>query len=454
MQYYNASMYDSLIHLHNVTTGSCKSYQFEDKDQTEFEELMRGYFVMKDVDGKKVKYFIEEDDYKKLPIRVIKSDEIFFKESARCKSIVVYPTRTDTFRITPFQCWDSNHIFINELAPFQHSEPDYWTLNKIVAIMGYVGKTFCGVCSAPEFGKSSIYLILDALTKKCPVFQPRSTPGVLAQITSDGNMVFDDIHAVLNDVRKQIENFAFHVASNAPVYINGAIKSQNTKPKYDVAHQSISFLYNIYSNYSDSDKQFWDNLWDGKDAIISRFLRMKFKGKLEEQFTKDFDIPKTADDNKMFYINMAKHLLYLKQLKLNNTYQRRFKGNNLSLEGRHKTIYDEITWGIDLYSDSQETYDRIIGVLNDSISDYKIMIGEKAPNMIKLSPNNKQASLVTEEPIKDDADRILDYLGTVVKAEPEEISKKLNIKDIDNSLLELLRAGDIFEVSPGFYKKL
>ena len=455
MQYYNAAMYDSLIHLYNVTTGTCKSYQFEDKNQLDLPDLIRGYFALKDVEGKKTKYFLDEDDYKKLPVRVIEYDELHFKESARCKGIVIYPTQTDTFRITPSKCWEDNHDFIDELAPFKHSEPDYWTLNKITAVMAYVGKLFIGECSLSEFGKSSIYLILDAITKKCPVFQPRSVPGVLAQITSDGNMVFDEVHDASSDVKNCMENFSLQVAGNSPIYINGAMKSTNTRPKYDVAQQSITYLYNVYSNYSEPEKQFWDNIWSNTKAMESRFLRLKFKGKLEEQFDKDFNIPKVADDNKMYYIKIAKHLLYLKQLKIKNNYNRRYKASHeIYLKGRHKILYDEITWGIDLYSQSQEGYDKFIKILNESIKDYKVMIGESVPETITLNPNKEQANLVTEEIEESDDEKVMDYLKDKVKEEPETIAKDCKIKDIDKVINKLVSNGDIYEISPGQYAKL
>jgi len=453
LQFYNAAMHDTLIHPHNITTGSCKSYQFEDKEQLDFPELIRGYFAMKEMDGKKTKYFLEEDYYKHLPIRVNDYEEIFYKDSVRCKSIVIRPTDITPFRIKPAKVWDDNHSFIDEIAPFQHSEPDYWTLNKIVALMGSIGKLFVGVCSLSEFGKSSIYLILDAITKKCPVFQPRSVPGVLAQITGDGNMIFDEVHDAPSDVKNCMENFSLQVAGNSPTYVNGAMKSTHTKAMYDVAQQSITYLYNVYGNYSDPEKQFWDTIWSNTKAMESRFLRLKFKGKLEEHFDKNFNIPKVADENKMYYIKIAKHLLYLKQLKIKNSYERRFKTTHeIFLKGRHKILYDEITWGIDLYSTSQEEYDKFIRILNDSINDYKIMIGEKV-HKIQINPMKAQASLVTENVVGDD-EKVMDYLKGKIKAEPENIAKDCKIDDIDKVINKLVSNGDIFEVSPGFYRRL
>ena len=131
---YQAIMFDTLIHSHNIISESSKSYTFEDKEGSELNSI-RGYFAMKEVEGIRSKYFIEEQYFTDLPIRVNDSEEIFFKESARARSVVLRPVEITPFRIRPEQCWEDNHEFIDGIAPFKHSQPDYWTLNKIVAIM-------------------------------------------------------------------------------------------------------------------------------------------------------------------------------------------------------------------------------------------------------------------------------------------------------------------------------
>jgi len=447
---YQAIMFDSLIHPHNITTESAKTYEFEDEDEAPSRNpnhpkgLFRGYMAMKDVDGKKTKYFLEESYYKDLPIRVEQHDEVFYKDNARVKSVVYLPTDITPFKIKPECCWTDNHDFIDTIAPFQHTQPDSWTLNKIIAVMTYVGKTFLCICSLSEYGKSSIYLIFDAVTKKCPVFQPRSVPGVLAQITGDGNMVFDEVHDAASEVKSCMENFSLQVAGNSPIYINGAMRSTNTKPKYDVSGQSITYLFNVYGNYRDPEKQFWDNIWANRKAMQSRFLQLKLDGKLLEEFDKDFDIPKVASDNKMYYVKIAKHLLYLKSLKLSNGYVRRYKNPvELELKGRHKIIYDEITWGIDLYSRTQDEYTKFVLLLNKAINDYKEMTGEKKYQENAFSVFQDEGRMdVVEEVVIEPQEALTD--------KEKILAEKLNIKDIDPILNVLVQRGDMYSPKPGF----
>ena len=435
LQAHSAIMFESLIYPHHVITTSAAQWVLEDKEGLE-QPPIKGYFAMKDVAGKKTKYFIPDYMYPELPIRVDESEEMLFRDSSKKKSIVIMPTEVTPFRVKAEQVYKNNHNFIDALAPFQHSNPEMWTLNKIIAVMGYVGKTFVGVCSAPEFGKSSIYSILDSITKKCPVYQPRSVAGVLAQITSDGNMIFDEPGGIIKEVKKIMENFSLMVAGNNPIYINGALKSKDTKPKYDVAQQSITYLYNLYSNYANPDKEFFDYLWADKAAMDSRFLRLKMDGILTETFSKDFDIVAVAERNKMFYMKIAKHLLWLKHLKITNGYVRRYnKKGRLNLKGRHKIIFDEITWGLDIYCDMQEEYDKYFDLLEGCIISYKEMLGDKVE--------------VKEEQIEEsDNDRILKFIKSKGEVSYEDIAYYIG-KNVDGLIKELLGSGDVFENKPG-----
>ena len=397
---HSANMYDSLVWSFNLITESPKIFTFEDIHGDETKPI-KGYFAMKDVEGKKTKYFLDASLIDCLPIRVNSYDEIFYKDSTRAKSVVYRVTDATPFRIKPENCYSSLRRFIDTLAPFQHSFPQLWTLNKIIGITGLIGKTFICISSEAEFGKSSIYELLNELTKKSPVFQPRSVPGVLAQITSDGNMVFDEVHECDSPTKACMENFSLQVGGNKPIYINGAMKSSNTKAKYDVSQQSITFLYNTWNHYHDPEKDFFDFIFKNNKAIDSRFLKLRLEGTLTEKFDKDFDMIKAAEDNKMEYIKIAKYLLYLKQVRINNQYVRRYAATapQLDLKGRKKIIFDEITWIIDMYCESQTEYDLFYGLLEKAIISYNEMIGTKTYyNQAKIT--EKEEGIIVEEEVK------------------------------------------------------
>lgn len=376
LAFHQTNMFESLVHNFNIVTDSVKSIIFEDEDNNELTPL-RGYIALKDQDNRKVKYFIDEDYYDKLPIRVNDCEELYLKESANKKSIILRPLNPTPFRIVPEKCFPSTREFIDSFADFEHTNPDSWTILKIVAIMGYVGKIFVGICSNSETGKSSIFEILHSLTQKTPVFQPRSVPGVLSQITGDGNIVFDEVHESNKETRTCIENFTLQLGGNKPVYINGALRSKYTKSKYDVAQQSITFLYNLKSYYKNPEEQFFDYFFSNNAAINSRILKIKLEGKLLEKFDRNFDMKKTAAENLMYYMKIAKYLLYLKRLKISNGYDRVYDYTfRIGLKGRRRQIYDEITWLIDMYCNDVQEYIKFINLLNKAIISYREMVSQ------------------------------------------------------------------------------
>jgi len=437
-------MFESLIYPHNIISETVKSLVFETRDGEELSP-MRGYFAIKEVDGTRNKYFINEEFYDKLPLRANDCEELYFKDSARSKSIVLRPLNPTPFKITAKKIWDSDKEFIDMLLPFEHSNPNHWTLHKIVAVMGYVGKVFIGDCSKSEFGKSSIFEVLHSLTKKSPVFQPRSVPGVLAQITGDGNMVFDEVGNTNAETKRCMENFTLQVGGNKPMYLNGALQAKNTKSKYDVAQQSITFLYNTLDQYKTED-EFFESMFDNNKAIDSRLLKLKFEGILKEQFDKDFDMLKSAEDNRMFYIDIAKHLLWMKEEKLTNAYTRRYKTDSMpKLNGRKKMIYDEITWLIDRYAEDQQEYVKFICLLNECINSYQEMIGHTSIEQITVEEEIIEVS---------DEEKIMNYLRTHPASSLNQIEADLSIKNIDEVFDTMKKDGEVYECQRGKWSVL
>src|SRR3990167_4174327 len=294
------------------------------------------------------------------------------------KSTLHRPLTPTPFRIKAEKTFETARQMIDEIAPFEHTNPDAWTLAKIIAIMGVAGKIFVGISSNSEFGKSGIFQVIHGLTQKSVVYQPRTEAGVLIQVNEDGNMVFDEIGDCLPPVKKLVGAFTLKVADNSPTYVNGAIKAKFLKQIYNITQQSVTFLFNVREYYKNPDEDFFDSMFGNNPAIHSRMLKLKFDGKLTEHFGKDFDMIKCADDNKMFYIRIAKHILWLKNLRVTNSYKRKYVyQSQFKPRGRRGLIYEEITWLLDMYCQDEDEYRKFIGVLDKAIEDYRIMVGQQ-----------------------------------------------------------------------------
>jgi hypothetical protein len=363
---------------------------------------------LKEINEQKIKYFIEGDIRKILPIRVNTSDKCFYKDNVRSKSVIHVPTSITPFRITPSKVFPDMHKFIDDLCPFEHTRPEFFIFSKINALSGYISKTLTCVCGHSEFGKTSVYEVLDGITQKCPVFNPKTAAGVLTRLTEDGNLIIDEMQKVSKDIRIIIEGIATKIGDDRPSFHNGALKTAFTKSDYNISEQSMTFTYNTIDYYSEPEESFFDgsNFWDNVGSMDSRFLKFKVMGELREKFDKDFDILAEAEKNKMTYINIAKQLLYLKQLRISNGYQRRYNiPTKLALTLRKRATFNEITWLLDMYCDSKKEYEDYLILMENSIKDYAQMIGKSVKMIHKDSDYDKLkdiAEKIEVETIKDE----------------------------------------------------
>ncbi len=378
---HEAILFETLVHKENIVSDSVKVLTFEDKYGMEHNETMRGYLAIKEINGKMHKYFIEEKYYDLMPLRMNNCEEMFLKESTIRKSVVLRPMKPTPFRIKAEKTFESCRQMIDELCNFEHSNPDAWTIVKMIGVMAVVGKTFTGISSPSEFGKSGIFNCIHGLTQKSIVYQPRSEAGVLIQINEDGNMIFDEACDCDKKVKRIIGKFTLKVADNSPQYVNGAVKARYLKQIYNITIQSITFIYNLYSYYKKPDENFFDNMFSNNPAIHSRMLKIKLNGKLLESFSKDFNMKEVAEENKMYYIKIAKYFLWLKELRAKNQYKRKYiYPSNVIKAGRKKLIYDEISWIIDMYCKDETEYKKFIDLLDKSIVEYKDMVAGHVHN--------------------------------------------------------------------------
>jgi len=356
---HNTTMFNSLIQPHHVTSGNLKEIEFDGFDS------LRGYFAQKD----KEKWWIKEEDYGLLPIRVKEYEELKHKED-----VVFNPTSVSSFKIEPEQRLEVRQM-IDDFVPFKNTHPDQWFIMKLVALVSYTGRTFICVATEPGFGKSGIYRVLNAITSKTPVFKPRSIPGVLNKITSTGVIVFDEAHKSKKEVKEIMEEFTLCLGDGSPEYINGAMKSHRTQNNYDCILQSITYLYNNINCYKNPEKDYFEMIFSNNKAIDDRLLKLKLDGKLTQSFTRDFDIESVAIENKMYYIDFMKTLLWLQEYKQTGDYELRYMNRSiLKLDNRKQAVYNEILWLLDMYCVDQKEFDKYVGLIDQAVISYKEMV--------------------------------------------------------------------------------
>lgn len=353
-------LYVNLLYPHHLVT-TMKEISFSGM------KPVRGYFAKKD----RIKYWVDRSLLEFLPVRIgDQNEDLIYNED-----VVVRPLNPKPFRITAAHKYDARTL-VDMFAPFAHTRPEHWLLLKVAALMGYIGRTYVCVSSPSEFGKSSVYDLIHGLTDLSPVFKPRSVPGVLNHINGTGNVVFDEAHRCDRKTRDIMEEFSLQIGGGKSVYINGALRSQGTKDRYPCSLQSITYLYNNVDNYADPCKDYFEYIFSNNKAIDTRFLKLKLDGILTEKFDRKFDVPGTACEFRHIYLDFAKELLYLQELKQRDGYKRRwtYSPGRGWYRGRRRQVFDELTWFLDMYCETQEEYGRYVSELVDCVDRYRDMV--------------------------------------------------------------------------------
>lgn len=431
---YNNYLYDTLLMEHHITSDTIREISFKDK-------VVQGYFAKKNkilyLLDKEVVIGTEENGYKtELPIRIKE-----YKEDVAEKKVYYLVTEYKSFRITPVKTMEFKAL-IDTIAPFNHTNKEDFILYKILCLSAYCSRTFTRISTNPGFGKDSIKGILNALTDKVKIIKPRSIPGVLKELTTDGELVLNESSGMKKEIRDLIQEIILQLADGSVTYINGAVKSQmhNTKDKYDVHKLSITAMFNRKEDYSQED-EFFDNQFANNTAIKDRLLPIKLSGCLIEQFQNDFDYQKLMEENTTKLAEIIKNIEYWKYNWQQE--QKPYSNPRHNIKGRHKQTLEILFSFINLYSKDQEEHNKICQQLLNRIQDYKDMTEGIITAFEKQIEMAKELDIeIIEENIEEfDMEQNKEYSYEELEKQGYNIGK-------------MLTEGDIFEVRPGWLRRI
>ena len=105
------------------------------------------------------KYLLSREMKKKLPIKIVKKDELVFRNK------VYYPvTSYQTVKFTQ----EKNHTFkqlVDEFANFEHSEPEHYTIYRILGLCAELDRVNFRIATEAGFGKDGFWECLSILRK-------------------------------------------------------------------------------------------------------------------------------------------------------------------------------------------------------------------------------------------------------------------------------------------------
>jgi len=470
---YEALKFSTLLHEHNVISSSVIRYEFADDNvNSDGITSVSGWLLKKD----KILYLLDKDDINKLPIRINEKQiqEIILKNNKHVQ-ILHEPI---SFKITPNKIFTFRTL-IDSMCPFKHSQPDNYTLYKIIMVGAWLDRYYVRLCTESEFGKDSFSTPMQSLLQDYRVVsEPRTVPAILREITRDGVIVFNEACGNLKkDVKDVMEGFMLNVAADDPIYKNGAKASaaHGTKDVYDISGESVVAIYNNLQQYKEV-KKYFDYQFNNNDAIQSRLLPLKANGVLLEDFSIELDFADLAEKNQTYYANVLKSLSWYKQNHFaeysQNTHFKPISTDFLS--NRHKNTFNKIMAKIALYCENQEEYDKFVNLLITWNKDYYRMLNNEPElaGFLKLGVNNSKPDLNTsfpatgdslqqsmpsfEEIIIDDDPTSLKFIDVLFNEliKRTDDMQTLVVKFGDDYIQSKLNKREIFEYKPGRVKLL
>lgn len=315
------------------------------------------------------KYLMDRELKKKLPIKVIGTEEILFRSK-------VY------YRITEYQTvvfkQEKNHTFrelIDNFADFDHDNKLHFKLYKIMALSAHIDRVNFRVATNAGFGKDSIWECLHLLKRDVSVINPRSMPALEYRLFNKV-LVLNELSNMESSQRDLIQEFLLLCGDMRTTYEKSTRAGLKTRDHYKIQDLSLICMFNDYEYYCDigKDKKFFDNVFT--KAVLDRFVPFKMKGRIDtNQFRIDERIDATLETNWLDYIKILRSLEYyrhnwrkeLKPYKVANMAELKFSP-------RHQQIFEKIVSFVNLYSESKEEFQFLVTELIKCNADYKDMM--------------------------------------------------------------------------------
>jgi len=323
----------------------------------------------------------------KMPIKITKSVKTAYKSY-----VYHYVTKFSSVRIVENKALDFREL-VNNIGDFNHTTKDTeFLIYKIAIISLYLRKGFCRTVSGAGFGKNSIPNIIKSLMTDVAIINPRSTAALEHKLIHK-YIILDELTNLSKDQRDLMQEALLRIGDFTTSYEKGTRGSSKigTKDEYNISKLSITILFNVLGYYVKSNQQnkYFDYVF--QPALLDRFLPLKFDGILDTtQFIHVSDPVKIAKELKEDIKNIIKSMKYY-QLNFEKE-QKSFIVKNiprLSKTGRIDKTFAVILKGINLYSRTQEEFDKYSGILYEAHLKYGKMMDEYKVEEILLDENDK-----------------------------------------------------------------
>jgi len=273
------------------------------------------------------------------------------------------PTKTMSFK-----------ELVDLLSNFKHSNNDHYKLIWFIILTQMIDRAYFRVSTPPGFGKDSVVTICGSLFgDAATIVSP--TVAKLEYRSNYKLLVVNEAVDIPKAEWKKVEQFLLDAGDFKPEIEKRSRSGNGTTETLNVKNFSVSLFYNDIDQYKVDPDLYFDMVT--KEAVLNRFPALRLHGTYNENFNKlkDLNIPKFVEENFSTYKELIGNFTYYKQNMFSELHDYKVQNTSFSsLPERWRTSLNRLLRIVDMYSSSQEEFDHWVGVIIDSIDDYKAMI--------------------------------------------------------------------------------
>lgn len=262
---------------------------------------------------------------------------------------------------------------VDSFTSLCHSNPDHQKLMWFITLAQMMDRCNFRIATNAGFGKDSTIDIIGNLIGGAATIE-NPTIAKLEFMTYQKLLAINEVVDVSKPDWRNIQQFLLAAGAHKPeVTKHSRAVSNGVSEVLNISKFSISLMYNDIDHYS-FKTEFFDEMT--KDAVKDRFPALRLHGSFTEDFNKikDVDIKTYVSQNMEEYKKLIYAYTYYKE-NLTKHLHRYHTGKLRPITShRWRTNIGRLLKMVDLYCDTQEEFDRWLGVINASMQDYDDML--------------------------------------------------------------------------------
>ena len=366
---FNRQWYDGLLTTSNLLDEEL--FISEYKDENGIPTIVEKFFFV--LKSGKIKYLLDSGLIDKLPIIAKHIEKVSYKGKGyrlitNAKSVKFKPERAMSFR-----------ELVDSFADYQHSEPEELFKLKLIVLVSWLNRINVRIATEPAFGKDSVVNVLSYLMGNIgKVNNP--TIAKLEYLLYNKVLMINEVSGIKSEDRQYVEQFLLSAGDFSNTYEKRSRASSGSSEKYDISKLSLILAYNTLNNYKNQDKYF-DYMFQNNDAVVSRIMPFKFDGILTEHFDIPFDAKQEVEQSKEYFEDFIRTMMYYREhLYDEMKHYKLKKGLKQAIDSiphqRWKQTFNRLMLYVDLYSEGETEFNRLVaGLYNSHLSYQRMLVG-------------------------------------------------------------------------------